>query len=143
VKPTRTTYAILIKGYVNMGDVSAAHLLLREMKSLGISRNVVVYSTMLTGYANTHDSARANELLQEMIEDGVTPNKFSFSGLLSSYCKAEDVAGAANCLQKIISHFPNSVSTELFNVVISGYIKVVFHWSNLDFSTMLGTLTAS
>lgn len=82
-------YSMLVKAYVEKGDMEGASAALKRMKAKSFLPSVFTYTAVIGGWAH-QNIQRAEALLVEMMEDKVEPTVATYTVLLKKYCKDEN-----------------------------------------------------
>ncbi|KMZ60625.1 putative Pentatricopeptide repeat-containing protein [Zostera marina] len=85
VQPIRDTFHSLSIGAMKQSKLQDAFFFRDEMKTMGISSDVVVYNYMISACAKCKNSDMAVKLLEEMKKCGVKPNGQTYICLLNAF----------------------------------------------------------
>lgn len=74
LRPDKTTFAIMINAYANVGDVDKMEATLQEMKSENLSPHPEVHVSLLSGFAKSGKTEQLLELFDSIRADGISRN---------------------------------------------------------------------
>lgn len=94
VKPSKITYAIMIKGYGQVYNLDKAFALFEEMKLAGVEVNEIVYGCLLNACVRCSDIKRTTQVYAEMKEKNLDMNIVLYTTLIKAYTKVKDLANA-------------------------------------------------
>lgn len=77
--------------------------LVREMKSMGLSMDDVLYGTLISVCASNNQCDEAEKYFDEMKSEGHSPNVFHYSSLLNAYAIDGNYSKADNVIQEMRS----------------------------------------
>merc|ERR1719221_1080752 len=92
--PDTCTYATIVKGYCNIGDVDSALELLDHMIEQRIKLDEFTFNNLLNGCAKYHRTKDALRLLQLMDEHGVPPSNCTISIAVKVLSRAHRLSDA-------------------------------------------------
>ncbi|KAG9291002.1 hypothetical protein G9A89_012874 [Geosiphon pyriformis] len=81
VLPNAFTYATLIQGYANLGQINEALKFFGQMKKCGLEPDACVYSSLITGWSKVKNEEMSWKLYHEMRELGLLPIKETYCHL--------------------------------------------------------------
>ncbi|MED6210959.1 hypothetical protein PIB30_069083 [Stylosanthes scabra] len=82
-----TTFNTMISGYCTGGHIDKVFSLAMEMKSLGISVNIVTYNTLINLLCKCGCEEEAKELIKMMIVQGIRPDFITYTTLVTHFMK--------------------------------------------------------
>jgi pentatricopeptide repeat protein len=100
------SYNILIKGQLAAGNSKAAHLLVSEMRTAGLSAGLITYHSLLNAKVQAGDTREAWRLIDELKSAGLVPNAVTCSILLKAFvrpCHAKDLTWAMDLIESMES----------------------------------------
>mmetsp|Transcript_6150 Transcript_6150/g.14278 ORF Transcript_6150/g.14278 Transcript_6150/m.14278 type:complete len:746 (+) Transcript_6150:122-2359(+) len=80
-----SVFGVLIKGCIGMRDLDRAMLLVKDMKSLNLKPDDLIYSQLLDGCREANRLQLGQELFQAMLESGVQPSAFTLMAMLKLF----------------------------------------------------------
>jgi len=114
------SYNIMIKGYVNAGDVSRAKKLLTQLREKGLIPSQASYHVLLNYMVNKGDSRAAWNLIEDMQTAQVAPSGITCSILL----KGQSVtASEVRRILKLIEGLDESMDDILFSAIAEACIR--------------------
>jgi len=114
------SYNIMIKGYVNKGDVAKAKQLLAQLIAKGLVPTSASYHVLLNDHVTRGDSRSAWKLLDDMQEAGVAPSGITCSILLKGqYVSSTDV----NLVLKLVEKLDEAMDDVLFSAIAEACIR--------------------
>ncbi|CAE7432375.1 unnamed protein product [Symbiodinium natans] len=112
IKPNIITYSTMLKGHCQVGDLSAAFKLVKEMREeAGLVPDEIMYNSLLDGCAQSNLVEEGLRVLKEMEEAGVKPSNFTLSVLVKLMSRARRVDSAFELVKELSGKYhlnPNS-----------------------------------
>ncbi|KAF9197276.1 hypothetical protein BGZ49_002366 [Haplosporangium sp. Z 27] len=94
--------------------------LLKEMKSKGITPDVVTYGKLIHQYVLLRDIEQAEFLLHEMVKVGISPNGFALNTLMNGFTLIQDMDKAVELFRRM-RKYGVEADTTTFTTLIKGY----------------------
>ena len=91
VSPSKVTYAIMIKGYGQVYDLTKALNIFEEMKQAEVRPNEIIYGCLLNACVRCSNIQKVTEIYQEMLSSNITLNIIIYTTLIKAYAKAKDL----------------------------------------------------
>ncbi|XP_022957020.1 pentatricopeptide repeat-containing protein At2g19280 isoform X2 [Cucurbita moschata] len=143
-KTLETTCSMLVDCYIKERMVTAALILMGQMKSFDIFPSIWVYKSVIQALLQTNQSESAWDLLEEMhrqggyckvgninrafsylgkmLKSGIRPSVITYTLFIDYFCKRRDVEMAEVMLQKMIIEGLNP-DVVTYNILMDGYGK--------------------
>lgn len=124
VRPTTSSFNLVINLHKSQGNMQQAELWLRKMLAAGVQPNSASFTTLVSGCEQTGDTIGAEKWYSAMLELGCEPTEQTYNAMISSYAKAGKLQQADEWLQRMQS-LPSMVqpTTTTYNILIDAYSR--------------------
>ncbi len=103
VPPSKITYAIMIKGYGQVYDLSKAFELFEEMKSNKCNPNEIIYGCLLNACVRCSNIQKVTEVYKEMKQNNIEMNIILYTTLIKAYTKVKNLDLAYDVYNQMLS----------------------------------------
>uniref|UniRef100_A0A2N9F826 Pentacotripeptide-repeat region of PRORP domain-containing protein n=1 Tax=Fagus sylvatica TaxID=28930 RepID=A0A2N9F826_FAGSY len=91
IEPNVITFNVVVNGLCKVGKLNKAGDVIEDMKSWGVSPNVVTVGKMY----------KADSILKEMVANKVCPNEVTYNILIHGFCKDENLSAAKKVFEEM------------------------------------------
>jgi len=103
-----------------IGKVSKALTISKEMESCGVKHNNKTYSMLINGFIHLHDFANAFGIFEGMLKSGLQPDRAIYNLLIEAFCKMGNMDRAIRILEKMQKERMQA-SNRTFRPIIEGF----------------------
>ena len=118
VSPSKITYAIMIKGYGQVYEISKALGVFEEMKNAGVPPNEIIYGCLLNACVRCSDIEKVTEVYKEMKSHDLDMNIILYTTLIKAYTKVKKLHLAIEVYEEMLNDKKVSPNIVIHNAML-------------------------